>query len=533
MPDVLDLLIRGGQVIDGTGAPAFRADVGVRGDRIAEIGSLGGHAATRTIEAGDLFVCPGFIDMHTHSDVQLLVHPEHDCKVRQGVTLEVLGQDGLSYAPSTPEVIAQLRRQLVGWNDDPPGLDWEFRDIDEFLRRFDDRVAVNVAYLVPHGTLRMIAVGLDDRPATEAELEVMRRLVAEGMEQGAVGLSSGLMYAPGMFASDDELVELCRAMRPYGGYYCPHHRNYGLRAIESYAECIEIARRADVPLHLAHAHVSFPCNRGRASELLSMIDRARGAGMDVSFDAYPYTAAATYLSGILPGWTSEGGHRATLERLADVAQRERLRVALEETGSDGFHDLTVDWTSIVISGVRRPDHQRWVGMNIAEAARAAERRPIDFVCELLASEDLGVSALLHIGIEENVRTMLSHPAQMGGSDGILVGARPHPRGWGAFARYFAMYVRELGLVSWEEMVRRLTSSAAARLGLSDRGRLRAGMAADIVCFDPTTVRDTATYETPRSYPEGIPYVLVNGAVVIDNGGHTGALPGRALRRRGR
>jgi len=524
------VIIRGGRVLDGSGAPSFRADVGIAGDRVVEMGALGGRAAARTIDADGLFVCPGFIDMHTHSDVQLLANPEHDCKVRQGVTLDVIGQDGLGYAPATTEVMNQLRRQLAGWNDDPPGFDWSFRSVDEYLARFDGRAAVNVAYLVPHGTLRMIAVGMDDRPATLPELERMKHLVAEGMQQGAVGISSGLTYVPGMFASDDELVELCKVVRPYGGYYCPHHRNYGPRALEAYADCIDVAGRARVPLHLAHAHLSFECNRGRAGELLAMIDAARAGGTDVTFDAYPYVVAATYLHAVLPSWASEGGLTRTLERLTHLDQRQRLAAELERTGSDGFHGLTVDWQRIVISGVRRDENRRFVGLSVQDAARMNGQRPVDFVCDLLVAEELGVSALLHIGIEENVRAMLSHPAQTGGSDGILVGDRPHPRGWGAFARYFAVYVRELGIVGWEEMVRRLTSQAAARLGLPDRGLLRSGMAADVACFDPASIRDTATYENPRSYPEGVPYVLVNGAIVIDGGRHTGALPGRALRR---
>jgi N-acyl-D-amino-acid deacylase len=494
------------------------------------VGILSGRAAARTIDADGLYVCPGFIDMHTHSDIQLLAHPEHDCKVRQGVTLDVIGQDGLSYAPTTPEVMTQLRRQLVGWNDDPAGFDWEFRTVDEYLGRFDGRVAINVAYLVPHGTVRMIAVGMDDRPATPEELGRMKSLVIEAMEQGAVGLSSGLTYVPGMFGSDDEIVELCRVMAPYRGYYCPHHRNYGKRAIEAYGACIEIAERARVPLHLAHAHVSFECNRGRAAELLTMIDAARAAGTDVTFDAYPYVVAATYLHAVLPSWASEGGHQATLERLANPALRGRLSNELERTGSDGFHDLTVDWSRIVVSGVRREENRRFVGLSVGEAAKVADKSPIDFFCDLLVAEELAVSSLLHIGIEENVRTMLSHPAQTGGSDGILVGDRPHPRGWGTFPRYLGVYVRELGVASWEEMVRRLTSQAAARLGLRDRGLVRAGMAADVVAFDPKAVRDAATFDAPRAYPEGIPYVVVNGKLVIDGGRHTGALAGRALRR---
>jgi N-acyl-D-amino-acid deacylase len=527
---LLDALIRGGRVLDGSGQPAFVADVGIEGDRIVEVGPDSGRTAARTIDADGLYVCPGFIDMHTHSDVQLLAHPEHDCKVRQGVTLDVIGQDGLGYAPTTPAVMDQLRRQLVGWNDDPPGFDWGFRTVDQYLARFDERAAINVAYLAPHGTLRMIAVGMDDRPATDAELARMKSLVAEAMDQGAVGLSSGLTYVPGMFGSDDEIVELCKVIAPYGGYYCPHHRNYGKRAIEAYSDCISIARRANVPLHIAHAHVSFECNRGRASELLARIDAARAAGTEVTFDAYPYVVAATYLHAVLPSWVSEGGHKATLERLANPALRARLTTELERTGSDGFHDLTVDWSRIVVSGVRREDNRRFVGLSVEAAAKVAGRSPIDFFCELLVSEELGVSSLLHIGIEENVRTMLAHPAQTGGSDGILVGDRPHPRGWGTFPRYLGVYVRELGLASWEEMVRRLTSQPAARLGLRDRGLVRTGMAADLVCFDPASVRDAATFENPRAYPEGIPHVMVNGKLVIDGGRHTGALAGRALRR---
>jgi N-acyl-D-amino-acid deacylase len=371
---------------------------------------------------------------------------------------------------------------------------------------------------------------MDDRAATSSELDRMKRMIAEGMEQGAVGLSSGLTYTPGMFAGDDELVELCKVVAPFGGYYCPHHRNYGLHAIEAYASCIDVARRAGVPLHLAHAHVSFECNRGRAVELLAMIDAANRSGTEVTYDAYPYVVAATYLHAVLPSWVGEGGHRATLERLGDLGLRGRLRTELEVTGSDGFHNLTVDWSAIVISGVRLEANRRYVGLSVDAAARSSGQNPVDFVCALLVAEELGVSALLHIGIEENVRTMLSHPAQMGGSDGILVGDRPHPRGWGAFARYFAVYVRELGLVRCEEMVRRLTSAAARRLGLPDRGLVRPGMAADIACFDEGAIRDTATYDQPRSAPVGIPYVVVNGRVVVDQGRHTGELPGRALRR---
>jgi N-acyl-D-amino-acid deacylase len=526
---MLDVLIRGGRVIDGAGNPWFAADVGIVADRIASVERLGSESARRVIDADGLFVCPGFVDMHTHSDLQLLVNPPHQAKVHQGVTLEVLGQDGLSYAPVTDEVLEQLRGQLAGWNDDPPAFDWSWRTVAEYLDRLDRGIAVNAAYLVPHGTLRMIAMGLDDRVPTPGELTEMKRLLADGLAQGAVGLSSGLTYTPGMYAADDELVELCGVVREYGGYYCPHHRNYGLRALEAYAACIEIARRSGAPLHLAHAHLGYEVNRGRAPELLAMIDKARADGVDVTLDTYPYLAGATYLHAFLPSWIHAGGSHATIERLRDPDLRERLRREMEDEGSDGFHDIPIDWSAIVISGARRAANERWIGRSVGDAAAEAGERPIDFLCELLVAEELGVSCIAHIGNEENVRTIMTHPAHTAGSDGILVGERPHPRSFGTFPRYFAVYVRELGLLTWEQAVRKMTSLPAQRLGFGDRGLLRPGLAADVVCLDPDTVRDTATYEEPRRLPEGIPYVLVNGQLVVDDGVRTEALPGRALR----
>jgi len=527
---MLDLLIRGGRVIDGAGNPWYAADVGIAGGRVSAVGPLDGEDAKRVIDATGLFVCPGFVDMHTHSDLQVLVNPPHEAKVHQGVTLEVLGQDGLSYAPVTDDVLTQLRGQIAAWNDDPADFAWTWRTVGEYLDRLDEGIAVNACYLVPHGTVRMCTVGLDDRTPTEDELARMKQLVVEGLEQGAVGLSAGLTYAPAMYADDDELIALCEVMRPYGGFYCPHHRNYGLHALEAYRDSIEIARRAGVPLHLAHAHLGYEVNRGRAPELLAMIDAARADGVDVTMDTYPYLAGATYLHAFLPGWMHAGGSTETLARLRQGDLREPLRQEIEETGSDGFHDVPLDWSIIVISGVRTAAAARWIGRDVAEAAAEAGRRPIDFVCELLVQEQLGVACIAHIGNEENVRTIMTHAAHTAGSDGILVGDRPHPRSYGTFPRYLAVYVRELGILGWEQTIRKMTSLPCQRLGFADRGLLRPGMAADVVCFDPLTVQDTATYDDPRQLPVGIPYVIVNGRVVVDDGRHTGELAGRALRR---
>jgi N-acyl-D-amino-acid deacylase len=526
---VLDLLIRGGRLIDGAGNPWFHGDVGVEDGRIVAVGRVADSAA-RTIDADGLVVCPGFVDMHTHSDIQLLANPAHEAKVHQGVTLDVIGQDGLAYAPVTDDVLERLRVQLASWNDDPPGFDWGWRSVTEYLARFDGSVAINVAYLVPHGTVRMVAMGMDARAPSEVELVEMKRLVRQGLDEGAVGLSTGLTYAPAMYATDDELVELCSVMRETGGFYTPHHRSYGRGAIESYRDCIEIVRRAGVPLHYAHAHLGFPMNKGRAPELLAMIDAARAEGIDVTMDTYPYLAGSTALHTYAPGWVQDGGPDAAIARLADPGLRERIRVEMEETGSDGLHGWPADWSLLDISGVQHEEHRRFVGKSVAGVAEEEGKRPIDVFCELCAEDRLGVSTITHIGNEENVRAIMAHPAHMAGSDGILVGERPHPRGWGTFPRYLGTYVRELGILTLEQAVRKLTSLPAQRLGLADRGLVRPGMAADLVCFDPDTVRDTATYEEPRRLPEGIPYVAVNGRLVVDGGRHTGELPGRALRR---
>ncbi|MDQ1446534.1 MAG: N-acyl-D-amino-acid deacylase, partial [Acidimicrobiaceae bacterium] len=450
-------------------------------------------------------------------------------KVRQGVTLEVLGQDGLSYAPVTDETLPQLQDQLAAWNGNPPGFDWSWRSVGEYLDRLDEGIAVNAAYLIPHGSVRMAVMGVEDRPPSTAELDEMIALVVQGMAEGAFGLSTGLTYAPGMYADDDELVALLKPVAAAGGYYCTHHRNYGSRALAAYAEAIDIARRAGVGLQLSHCLLPFPVNRGRAPELAAMIDGARADGVDVTFDAYPYTAGSTYLHAFLPGWMSAGGTAETVERLRRADLRPRLRVEVEEVGSDGFNGVPVDWSVVVISGTRHERNGRWVGLSVAEAATTAGQSPFDFACDLVADEELGTACVMHVGNEDNNRFLMAHAAAMVGSDGILVGQRPHPRAWGCFPRVLGTYVRELGVLSLEAAVAQMTSRAAARLGLHDRGVVAAGAAADLVCFDPETVADRATYESPRQAPAGIPHVFVNGRAVVADGRLVGDLPGRSVR----
>lgn len=530
----LDVLFRGGRVVDGSGREAFVADVGVRDGRIVAVGSAGAESARREVDVSGLVVAPGFIDMHSHSDLALLVDPTLKPKVAQGITLEVLGQDGLSYAPvSKPETTNELRSQLAAWNGDPATVDCSWRSVGEFLDVLDRGVAVNVAYLVPHGTVRMDVVGHEDRPPTASELARMQRVVADALLDGAVGLSAGLTYTPGSYAADDELVALCRVVAAYGGYYCPHHRNYGATALAAYEDCLSIARRSGVALHLAHTNLNRAPNRGRAPELLAMLDAARRDGVDVTLDTYPYTAGSTSLASLLPSWIHAGGADTLRKRLGDPGLRDRLSHELNVRGSDGAHGVAVDWSRVVISGVGSPRGTATVGESVDDAASTRGLAPVDWVCELLLDNQLSVQCTIHEGDEGNVRAIMQDPGHTVGTDGMLVGGRPHPRAWGSFPRFLAKYVRELEVLTLEECVRHMTSTPARRLGVADRGLVRPGMAADLVVFDPDSVQDRATFEEPRRGPDGIPHVLVNGRAVVTDGRVTGDLPGRTIRREDR
>ncbi|MFE6038219.1 amidohydrolase family protein [Streptomyces sp. NPDC056452] len=537
----MDLVIRDATVIDGSGAPARRADVGIDDGRIVEIRGEGDGprpTAARALDADGLALSPGFVDMHAHSDLALLRDPDHSAKAAQGVTLEVLGQDGLSYAPADDRTLAEVRRSIAGWNGDGSDIDFDWRTVGEYLDRLDRNfdgqgIAVNAAYLIPQGTVRMLAVGWEDRPATGAELARMKELVAQGMAEGAVGMSSGLTYTPGMYANGAELTELCRVVAEHGGYYCPHHRSYGAGALAAYEEMVQLTRDAGCALHLAHATMNFGVNKGKAPDLLSLLDGALASGADISLDTYPYTPGCTTLVAMLPSWAGEGGPESVLTRLADEATAERIRHHLEVVGSDGCHGVPIEWDTIEISGVGAPDLSGYVGRTVAESARLRGEAPWVTARRLLTEDRLGTTILQHVGHEENVQQIMRHRVHTGGSDGILQGDKPHPRAYGTFPQYLGRYVRELGILTLEECVAHLTSRPAARLRLPDRGLVREGYRADLVLFDSATVAAGSTFEEPRTLPVGIPHVLIDGRFVIEDGRRTTALAGRAVRGTGR
>lgn len=522
----VDIVIRGAEIADGTGAPRFRADVGIDGGRIASIGAerLDGR---RVIDAGGLVLSPGFIDMHAHSELAVLADRDHLAKLGQGCTLEVLGQDGLSYAPVDEATAPQMWEAIAAWNG-RLDVDFDWRTVGEYLDRLDRGIPTNAAYLVPHGTVRMLAMGWEDREPAPAELEAMKAQVAQGMEAGAFGLSAGLSYAPGMYATTAELVELCKVVASYGGYFSPHQRSYGAGAMEGYAEMIEIGRRAGCALHLAHATLNYPVNEGRAAELLKLIDEGLDEGLPISLDTYPYLPGMTMLAALLPSWSVAGGYGALAERLRSDEQRARILHELDVEGTDGANGVPVDWSRIEIAGVAKPGLRHLVGRRVAEAAGAA--RPSAFFLDLIAEDDFSTACLMHVGNEENVRAIMRHGVHTGSTDGVLAGDKIHPRAWGSFARYLGHYTRDLGLMTVEDCVAHLTGRPAATLGLTDRGLVKEGFAADLVLFDPETVDARSTFEEPRRQAAGVPYVFVNGALAVDDGRRTEALAGRSVRR---
>jgi N-acyl-D-amino-acid deacylase len=520
---MFDVLITGGRVIDGTGLPWFHADVAVEGGRVAAVGTLAQAEARTRLDVAGKVVCPGFLDAHVHGDLALLADPHHEPAIRQGVTTYLLGQDGVAMAPASPSTLAYMRRYTAGFSG-VHDLQLQWSSMAEYLACFERRCALNVACLVPNGNLRMEVMGLETRPPTADELKRMGRLLREALEQGAVGLSTGLDYIPSRYAQTDELIALCREMAPYGGVYVTHMRRYDPEGLHgSMDEVYRIGREGGVAVHISHFN-------SRADLALPKVDAGRAAGVDVSYDLYCYLAGSTILGMIaLPPETQEGGPEPTLRRLRDPAERARLR--------DWFASPRVPLESVRLGFVAAPEYRRCEGMTLDQAAQevfggSGPEEVGRFVCEVLSASDLAVGCVVphRQRGEEDVRALLRHPAMMAGSDGIYTGSFPHPRGCGCFARYLGHYVRA-GVWTLEEAVQHLAAHTARRFGLHDRGLLRAGMAADVVVFDPERIADRATYDTGRLLAEGVEHVLVNGELVLHAGRRTEALPGRALRAR--
>jgi N-acyl-D-amino-acid deacylase len=526
---VLDVKIVGGQVLDGTGAPARRADVGLTGDRITTVGDLAAEPAGRTIEAAGRIVTPGFIDMHSHSDWRLWGNRRAESKIRQGVTTEVVGNCGFSPAPVSDE----YRSEMAGFAlYVPPGMDFSWRSVRDYLARYENEgVALNVAQLIGHGTLRLAAMGFARRPPTAGEQRAMERMMDEAMADGAWGLATGLIYAPGSYATTEEIIGIAR--RAAGrGFYASHIRGEGATLLDAVAEAIRVGREGGLPAQVSHIKAAGRPNWGKVADALALIDAARAQGQDVMADVYPYTASSTTLRTLLPDWVLEGGIDAMLKRLADPRDRERIRRELTGGGEGLLRGL--EWSDIMVAyAPSRPEAQ---GRRLAEIASARGEDPLDAAIELIVAEQGKGYMILFQLDEADLRRALAHPHVMIGSDGSALAAegplavgKPHPRSYGTFPRVLGRYARDEGALTLPEAVWKMTGLPARRLGLVDRGVLAPGAMADVVVFDAPTVADRATYEDPHRYAAGIGHVLVNGRVVVADGQHTGALPGRVLR----
>ena len=520
-----DLVLRGALVFDGTGAAGRDLDVAVTGDRISEVGR-GLPAGSEEIDLRGLALAPGFIDVHSHADTSLLVNPKAESRIRQGVTLEVVGQDGGSVGPWSDEAFESQRAR---WRDD--GMELDFRDPPGFLARIArERPAVNVASMVGNGALRGLVVGNEDRPATEAEIARMKALAAEAIAGGCVGISSGLEYTPSGFADAAELVELATVLQGTGYPYASHMRNEDDRLLGAIEEALHVGRLARVPVQISHLKAQGQRNYWKADAALELIERARADGVDVHFDRYPYTAYSTGLSNLFQSESRAGGSQAFLRRLRDPATAGRLeRQARDKVA------LLGDWNSVQISSAN--ERTAWArGRRMGDLARERGVDPYELTVQLLEANGGGVGMIGHGMSEENTAKILAHPLGMVCSDGgayapygPLSGGSPHPRGYGTFPRLLGHYVRDTGALSLESAIHKVTQMPATKLRLAGRGVIARDAFADLVAFDPDTVADRATFENPHQYPVGVPVVVVNGVVTLRDGEHTGSLGGTGVR----
>ncbi len=538
---MFDVKIINGRIADGTGKELFLADVGIIGERIAAIGDLQAAESRQTIDAAGKIVAPGFIDMHTHSDLSLVYDRRAACKVHDGVTTEIVGNCGIGVAPVKADkkqlLIDYLGTRMIGTIPVKLELPWE--TCGEYFAFVEQQPpAVNLVPLLAHGAVRIAAMGFDKRKPTDAELAEMRALVEQGMDEGAVGLSSGLIYLPGEYAEIPEFAELCKIVAAKGGIYTTHIRNENEGMFEALEEALTVGKESGVPVHISHIKLNSPQVWGRADEVLARIQQANNEGHDTTFDVYPYTAGFTSLSSALPPWVFEGGVHNMMARLKDSDVRGKI-IGDMKAGAPGRKLYSLEneiWDKIVVATVMREDSRHLEGMSIQAIADArGYADPYALVIDLLVEQDGRVLITHHTMAEADLQKFLCHPASivisdgMGlATDGILSGGKPHPRTFGSRARVFARYVKELGLLSYEEAVKKMTYLPAQRLGLRERGQLAEGFFADVVVINPATVKDCATYDEPKRYSAGFDQVFVNGQLVLNEGQQLAVYPGKVV-----
>jgi N-acyl-D-amino-acid deacylase len=529
-----DILIRRGLIADGTGGPLFEADILVEGASIRRVGKLDTAGAKNIIDAGGHVVAPGFIDMHCHADFSLPVLPTADSLVHQGITTAVIGQCGLSPAPlpdkTRDEVITGLSGILSELEEEIPWQEWSsFGDYLSFLTRLG--ISINVASLVGQGTIRASVMGFKAGRSTPEQMALMQREAVRSLREGAFGLSTGLIYPPGSYASTDELIELTSVVAGEGGLYFSHIRGESETLLDAVAEAVQIGRDTRAPVEVSHFKAAGRENWGKSREALDLIEEARKTGVDIATDMYPYTAGSTMVVTVLPEWAQEGGKEVILRRLSDPSACLKMTRDMKEQG----FARSIEWDRVLITG--SPKHPGYRGRFVSELAHEAGQTAQEWVFAALLETELQLHMAIFAMSEDNRRQEVRYPPMTFCTDGMGFSAKgksdrslTHPRSYGAFPRVLSHYVREEGLLSLEEAVHKMTGMAAKRLGLKDRGLIRPGFAADLVIFDPDKVKDKASYENPHQYAEGIMEVLVNGESVVHDGTHTGSKSGLVLSR---
>ena len=536
-PAAFDVLITNGRIVDGTGAPWFRADIGLVGDTIAEIGQLAGRDAKTRIDASNLVVAPGFIDMLGQSEFNVLVDPRAASKITQGITTEITGEGG-SIAPLNDALVKSAQPTYDRFK-----VTLDFRTLDQYFARLEkNRPAINVGTFVGAGGLRAYVMGAGQKTATASDIDGMKKLVEQAMQHGALGVSTSLQYVPGRFATTDEIVELAKVAKQHGGIYITHQRSESGQIMSSLDEAFAVAERANIATEVWHLKTAYKANWGRMGDVLKRFDEARGRGLDVTANMYPYDRASNGLDACLPLWVREGGLDAMLARLNDPALRERIKRDMEDANAKDWEN---QWygagggAGVMISTVLDPSLRKWEGKNLVEIGKEMGKDPRDAAMDLVIADKGETSVIISIMREDDVRLALANPMISIGTDsgaraedGPLSESKSHPRAWGSFTRVLGKYVRDEKLIPLEDAIRRFTSRPAARVGLADRGILRPGMKADITIFNPDTVRDVSTFVDPTHYSQGIEHVLVNGKAVVSGGKITAERPGQPIRGRG-
>lgn len=534
MPRGFDLIIRNGRVLDGTGSPYFKRDIGVKNGWIVKIGKIDGNATT-VIDAHNQIVSPGFIDSHSHTDGTILPFPQAESFIMQGVTTQVCGNCGLSMAPANEKTLPLLQKYME--SSMYPGYEygWNWQSTGQFYEHIEKQgTSINLIPLVAQGSVRLAVKGFDTTPATRSEMRQMKKLVAEGMEWGAFGMSTGLVYAPGSYSTTEELIELFSVLSKYGGIYATHIRNESDHLMESVEEAIKIGEANNIPVHISHFKAMGKTNWGKVHATLHELEEARARGVPASCDVYPYIAGSSGIPSALPLWALEGGIDKMLSRLRDRNLRSRM-IENMQAGTGGGISMTKDsgWGGIFISSCFADPRYEGKSLEQILKEKGSWNDPFNGFFDWLLEINANARVVIFYGSEDDVRTVMKHPLAAICSDGRAIspkaGGKPHPRFYGTFPRVLGKYSREEKLFSLEEAVRKMTSLPASIFGVKDRGILKEGFAADITIFDLDKVIDKATYENPHQYPEGISYVIVNGEVVVDNGKHTSKRPGKVLR----